>query len=221
MGTKLDKVTGNEIVNVLRKACVLADIDAPTDVNLLVEYMHSKFKVTLEEVEQAIDYWITAESKIVKPRKLNIKFLGDVINLYRTHKRQNSRERHTSYKPYEPSPQEIEATNVKSYKHAWYDFYRSIDKTDTKFMIKQLEVLCDWLGTKIDLRYSDEQIEAEVEWLRGYHRRYWENLHKDETNPFKRITQKYSEPRDLEKAAHVAIHFRERINKGEKPKDYE
>ena len=221
MGTKLENVTKEQIVDVLKRACILADIDAPTDINLLVEYMHEKFRVTLEEVRESIDYWITAESRIVKPRKLNIKFLGDVLNLYRTYKRQNAKERHTSYKQYQPTPEEIEAINVKSYKHAWYDYYRSIANTDTKFMIKQLEVMHDWLCEKVNLRFTEEQIEQEIDWLKVYHKRYWENLHKDETNPFKRITQKYNEPQDLRKAAIVSIHFRLRIGKGEKPSNYE
>ena len=221
MGTKLEAVTKEQIVDVLKKACILADIDAPTDINMLVDYMHDKFRVTLEEVRESIDYWITAESRIVKPRRLNIKFLGDVLNLYRTHKRQNGREVHKSHKPYVPTPEEEEASWRKSYSYAWKDYYRSIANTETKIMIKQLEILHDWMCEKVNLRYTDEQIEQEIEWLKGYHKRYWENLHKDETNPFKRITQKYNEPKDLRKAAIVSIHFRLRIGKGEKPSGYE
>jgi len=222
MGTKLDKVTKEQIVEVLRKACILADIDAPTDINLLVEYMHDKFRVTLDDVSNSIDFWITAESRIAKPRRLNIKFLGEVLNLYREHKRMNSLERHKSkHKQYVPTPEEEEESWRKSYRIAWREYYKSIIETETKVMLKQLEILHDWLCDKVNLRFTDEQVEQEIEWLKGYHKRYWENLHKDETNPFKRITQKYNEPKDLRKAAIVSIHFRLRIGKGDKPNGYE
>jgi hypothetical protein len=219
MGTKLENATKKQIVEVLKKACILADIDAPTDINMLVEYMHDKFRATLDEVSNGIDLWITAESRIVKPRRLNIKFLGEVINLYRTQQRLTTKEKHNDYKRYEPkrSAKEEEAMWRKSYKYAWSDFYQSIHETETKIMIKQLEVLHDWLADKVSLRYTDEQIQDEVEWLRGYHKRYFENLHKDETNPFKKISQQYNEPKDLEKAARVSIHFRLRMAKGERP----
>jgi hypothetical protein len=219
MGTKLENATKQQIVEVLKKACILADIDAPTDINMLVEYMHDKFRATLDEVSEGIDLWITIESRIVKPRRLNIKFLGEVINLYRTQKRLTTKEKHNDYKRYEPkrSAKEEEAMWVKSYKYAWNDFYKSIHETETKIMIKQLEVLHDWLADKVSLRYTDEQIQDEVEWLKGYHKRYFENLHKDETNPFKKISQQYNEPKDLRKAAIVSIHFRLRIAKGERP----
>ena len=221
MGTKLDKVTAEQIVEVLKKACILADIDAPADINMLVSYMHDKFRVTLEEVEKGIDFWITADSRINKPRRLNIKFLGDVINLYRSYKRSMTKEKHTTYKQYVPTPEEEEASWRKAYRYAWRDFYASVDKLETKLLIKQLEILHDWLSTKTSLRYTEEQIEMEIEWLKGYHKRSFDNIYKDETNPFKRITQKYSEPKDLRKAAVVATHFRSRIEKGDKPNGYE
>jgi hypothetical protein len=219
MGTKLENATKQQIVEVLKKACTLADIDPPADINMLVEYMHEKFRATLDEVKEGIDLWITIDSRIVKPRRLNIKFLGEVINLYRTQKRLTTKEKHNDYKRYEPkrTKEEEEALWIKSYKYAWEDFYTSISENKTKFMLKQIEVLHDWLSDKVSLRYTDEQVQDEVEWLKGYHKRYFENLHKDETNPFKKIAQKYNEPKDLRKAARVSIHFRLRMGKGEKP----
>lgn len=222
MENRLNQLERKEIAAALQQICVVSDIDAPEDLGAVIDYMQRKFKVTLVEITEAMDFWIINESKIIKPRRLNVKFLSDVLAFYRSYQRAVTKEKHKR-QTYQPTPEEIEESHLKGYKHAFEDYYYTIKTGTPKLMLKLLEINCDYAVRKgwVKNNYTDEQIEAERDWLRGYARRYFEDLHKNEDNIFKRIQHKFVDRTDYEKCIVMSLHFRDRIALGHVPEQYQ
>jgi hypothetical protein len=224
MENRLDTLERKEIAQALQDICVVSDIDAPEDLGAVINYMMRKFKTNLNELQAAMDFWITNESKIIKPRRLNVKFVSDVLNLYRGY--ENARKKPAYKNPeanYEPTPEEIEAVSIKSYKYAFEDYYYSIKTNETKLILKTLESNCDFAVSKgwVKKTWSEEDEDREREWIKTYARRYHDNLYKEEDNIYKRFQQKFVDRTDYEKCIVMSLHFRDRINKGHVPEKYQ
>ena len=224
METRLNDLDRKEIAQALQEICVISDIDAPSDLGAVINYMQRKFRTNLSEIQEAMDFWITNENRIIKPRRLNVKFVSDVLNLYRGHKVATKQVKYNNKQDmYHPTPEETEAISIKAYKYAFQDYYHTIKTNSTKLLLKSLDVNCDYAVQRgwVKNTWSDEQLAAEEEWLRGYEKRYFESLYKDETNPFKRIQQKFVSKTDFSKCVVMSLHFRDRIARGHVPEEYQ
>lgn len=222
MDSRLNEVERKQIASTLQQICTIADIEAPQDIASLIDYMQRKFKNTLQDIEAAMDFWIANESRIIKPRRLNVKFLSDVLILYKSHVKARTHERHER-KEYMPTPQEENDTFLKAYKIAWEEYYYSIKANECKVMLKQLETLCEYAvqqGWVDNSAWTTEQIEQEREWLKGYAKRYHEKIHESDTNQFRRMARKFNDHTDYEKAIVMSLHFRDRIRNGDVPSKF-
>ena len=224
MEHRLSELERKDIADALKQICIVSDIDAPEDFAAVINYMQRKFKTTLKEIEQSMDFWIMNESKINKPRRLNVKFVSDVISFYRAHTRARTHERQKSSKnTYTPTPEELAAINTKGYKLIFEEFYFSIKTNQTKMLLKMLEVNCDFAVSRgwVKRTWTDEELEQEIEWLRAYAKRYHQNLHEKEDNIYKRLQAKFVDKTDYNKCAVMSLHFRYRISQGHVPETYQ
>lgn len=222
MDSRLNEVDRKQIASTLQQICTIADIEAPQDIVALVDYMQRKFKNTLQDIEKAMDFWIANESRIIKPRRLNVKFLSDVMIFYKTHVNARTNVR-PKYKEYVPTETEVQSTFKKAYVIAWEEYYYSIKTNDCKVMLKQLETLCDYAvqqGWVDNTKWTDEQIEQELEWLKGYAKRYHDKIHENDTNQFRRMARKFNDVTDYQKAVVMSLHFRDKIRKGDVPSKF-
>lgn len=224
MEHRLSELERTQIADALKQICIVSDIDAPEDFGAVINYMQRKFKTTLKEIEEAMDFWIINESKIIKPRRLNVKFVSDVLSFYRSHKKARTHERHSNPKHiYKPTPEEEDKIYIKGYKLIFEEFYYSIKTNQTKMLLKMLEVNCDFAVRKgwVKRTWTDEDIQEEIEWLRAYAKRYHQNLHEKEDNVYKRLQAKFVDKTDYNKCAVMSLHFRYRISQGHVPETYQ